>query len=66
MLFSQEAESTSELSFVGRSRGMHRLTIDNSSNRDIANSEDTGPLLEISFWEEGGRGICGSLVNDEA
>ena len=44
------------MSFVGRNRGRHGLNIDISSNRDIANSEDTRPLLEILFFRrvEGG------------
>ena len=50
LLFRLEEESTSELFFVGRNRERHGLTTDNSPNRDIANSEDTGPLLEILFW----------------
>ena len=62
-LFRLDVESTSEFSFVGRNRRRHGLTIYIYSNRDISNSEDTGPLLEIRFPEEGGRGICGSAVS---
>ena len=54
--------SSQERQFWGRNRGRHGLTIDNSPNRDFANSEDTGPLIEILFLEEGRRGICGSAV----
>ena len=47
---------------MGRNRGRHGLTIDNSPNSNLANSADTGPLLKICFWDEGGRRMCGSAV----
>ena len=47
---------------MGRTSGRHGLTIDNSPNSKLSDSGDTGPLLEISILEEGGRGICGSVV----
>ena len=44
--------------------GQHGLAINNYSNSELANSRDTGPLLEIILFEEGGSGICGSAVTD--
>ena len=41
---------------------MHGLTLDNSPNSDLADSGDTGVLLEIRLLKEGRRGICGSAV----
>ena len=47
---------------MGGTRVSHGLTIDNSLDSEIADSGNTGPLLEIRFLEEVGRGICGSEV----
>ena len=57
-----DSESPSELSLMGGTRGMHGLTLDNSPNSDLADSGDTGVLLEIRLLKEGRRGICGSAV----
>ena len=55
-------ESPLELSSVEGTRGMNGLTIYNNPNSNLANSWDTGPLLEIRLLEGGGRGICGAAV----
>ena len=62
LLFRPEAESPSELSLFGGTKGKHGLTIYNSPNSKLADSGDTGPLLKIRLLEEGGRGICGAAV----
>ena len=66
MLFRLDVESPSELSLLGGTRGKHGLTINNYLNRELAESGDTGPLLEIRLLEEGGSRICGSAVDGGA
>ena len=65
-MFRPEAESPSELSLFGGTKGKHGLTIYNSPNIELSDSGDAGPLLDIRFLEEGGRGICGSAVTGGA
>ena len=55
-------ESPSDISLVGGTRGQQGLIINNSPNREISESGDTCPLLEINLLEEGGNVICGAAV----
>ena len=59
-------ESPLEMSLVGGTRGQNGLTINISPNRELADSGDTSPLLEIRLLEEGGSVICVSAVADMA
>ena len=43
-------------------REHHELTINNYPNSELADSGDTGSLLEICLLEEGRSGICGAAV----
>ena len=49
LLFRTEAEYSSELSLVGETRERHGLTINNSPNIKLDDSENTGMLPEIRF-----------------
>ena len=66
LLFRMEAESPSELLLVVGTSRRHGSTIDNYPNSKLSDSEDTGPLLEISLLEEGRRGVCGASVAGRA
>ena len=50
------------MSLVGVTRGQKYLIINNSPNSELADSRDTGPLLEIRILGEIGSEICGSIV----
>ena len=47
---------------MGGTRGKKELIIDNSPNIKLADSGDTGLLIEIRLLDEGGNGIYGSAV----
>ena len=55
-------ESPSELSLLGGTRVRHGLNMYIYPNSELADSGDTGPLLEIRLLEEGGSGICVDAV----
>ena len=50
------------MSLVGVTKGPKGLIINNFPNNNLADSGNTGSLLEICLLEEGGSGICGSVV----
>ena len=54
LLFTTGAESLLEVSLVVGTRVKKELIINNSPNSELADSRDTGPLLEISFMEKDG------------
>ena len=66
LLFRTYVESPSNISLVGGTRVQHRLSINNSSNSELANSRDTVLLLDISLFKKGGSGICGAAVADRS
>ena len=61
-MFTPDVDSPLEMSFLGGTRGQKGLIINNSPNRKLYDSGDTGPLLEIRLIEEGRRGIGGAAV----
>ena len=65
-LLRPESDSPSELSLVGGTSGRHGLTIENYQNSELADSGNTGPLIEIRLLEEGGKGTCGAAVAGRA
>ena len=62
LVLRQCAESRSDMSLLGGTRETKKLTINNHSNSKLADSGDTGPLLETSFLKEAGSGICGAAM----
>ena len=48
---------------MGGTRVNKELIINNSPNNELADSRDTGPLLEIHFMEESGSGVFGSAMS---